>query len=170
MFNVYPFFYKNYANLFCMSCIVLKKFCLPLVYPWYRIAPCHLRVLISLRSNDYCMTGSYAIFTMWLLYDYYTITMWFISLAYPFGILSVSLRSGIGMVRGESMCASAISANTFSDIHGHSQKVRRDSFRHPFSLKISTSSLYTQYGGNDVCGGNFRHFATSATCHFLTMR
>ena len=58
---------------------------------------------------------------MWLLYDNYVITMWFISLAYPFGIASITLRSGIGVVSGItsmiytlSCILYVLSENTFS--------------------------------------------------------
>ena len=85
-----PISYKNYANLFCMSCIVLKKFCLPLVYPWYRIVPCRLRV------HDGFICYLHYVITIRLLYDNYVIHIPCLSLRYPFGIPSEWYRGGKG--------------------------------------------------------------------------
>ena len=87
-----PISYKNYAKLFCMCGIVLKKFCLPLVYLWYRIVPCRLRVY------DGFMTGLYYVITIRLLCDHYVIHIPCLSLRYPFGIPSEWYRDGIGEI------------------------------------------------------------------------
>ena len=118
--------YKNYANLFCMCYLVLKKFCLPLVYPWYRIVPCRLRV------HDGFICYLHYVITIRLLYDNYVIHIPCLSLRYPFGIPLEWYRGDKGRkyVRKCDFCEHIL------DIHGHSQKVRRNSFRHPFSLKI----------------------------------
>ena len=65
-----PISYKNYANLFCMCYLVLKKFCLPLVYLWYRIVPCLLRVHYGFILY---LPYIYYVVTMRLVYDNYVI-------------------------------------------------------------------------------------------------
>ena len=61
-----------------------------LSHPPY-FSPCHLRRDNGGITDNYgFLTGLYATFTMLLLWDYYMISMWFISLAYPFAILSAT--------------------------------------------------------------------------------
>ena len=111
-----------------------------------------LRVLISLRSNDYCITGSYYMITIWLLYDNYVIHIPCLSLCYR----SVTLLSGNGVVSGItsmiytlSCILYVLSENTFSVPSKSSQESILTSF-----LPENQDTIFTtQYVGFVVIVG-----------------
>ena len=102
------------------------------------------------------ITGSWRVHTMWLLWDYYVISMWFTTHAYPFGIDSVTLLSGNGVVSGItsmiytlSCILYVLSENTFSV----SSKSSQESIFTSFLPENQYTIFITQYVGFVVIVG-----------------